>query len=570
MVSYVVGIHLLLHIQLNFVKMTHKFTLIFLLLISISVLGQQNKIKTDSKINSVTVFLNGAQVTREARVSISEGSKTIIFENLSQYINKNSLQIKANNEAITILSVGHKVNYLKSHENDQRVVQLKDSIEKISFKLDIRNSHEAVYKEEKIMLVANKSIRGEQNGVDIEDLMDMADFYRERLQEIETKLLDIKRSKANLNKMISRLNRELQSANYQQGKYTSDVIVKVAAKTKCTTKFELSYITDQASWSPKYDIRTKDINGPIELTYKAEITQNTGFNWEKVNIKLSTGNPAINNTQPLINPWYLAYCNEYKAKNNRFRTKQQYATPAYGEVRSDDYNADKKYEEEKDLLFTSEANATSADFTSVTQSNVNTTFNIALPYTINSNAESELIEIQNYDLPVGYQYFAAPKADKDAFLLANIIEWGDYYLLPGFANVYFEGTYIGESYLSTNTTDDTLAVSMGRDKGIVITREKMKDFCKNARFAGKKKSTRGYEIKVRNNKTKVINIEVVDQIPMSRIKEIEVEMLENSSAEYDETTGKLIWNLTIQPGETTEVSFKFQVKYSKDKNLSNL
>lgn len=550
--------------------MIHKSTLIFALLISISSLGQQNKIKTDSKIKSVTVFLSSAQVTREARVSVPAGSRTIVFENLTQHINKSSLQIKANNKAITILSVGHKVNYLKSHENDKRVVVLKDSLEKIRFKLEIRNSHEIVYKEEKNMLLANKSIRGEQNGVDIEDLMDMADFYRERLQDIETKLLDIKRSKRNLNKTISRLNRELQSANSQQGKYTSDVIVKVAAKVKSTTKFELSYITNNASWAPKYDIRTKDINEPIALTYKAEIAQNTGFDWEKVNITLSTGNPTMNNTQPTINPWYLAYYNAYKAKNNRSKGRKQYASPAYGEVLSDDYNADKKSDYEDRGLFESEDNATSADFTSVTQSNVNTEFQIALPYTIKSNGESELIEIQNYDLPVGYQYFAAPKADKDAFLLANIIEWGDYYLLPGYANVYFEGTYIGESYLNTNTTDDTLAVSLGRDKGIVITREKMKDFCKNARFAGKKKSTRGYEIKVRNNKPKAIEIEVVDQIPMSRIKEIEVEMLENSSAEYDEATGKLIWKLTIQPGETAEVSFKFQVKYPKDKNLSNL
>ena len=236
---------------------------------------------------------------------------------------------------------------------------------------------------------------------------------------------------------------------------------------------------------------------------------------------------------------------------------------------SDDYNNQGSSIEDLDKMFYQEG-LSSADFTSVTQSNVNTTFKIALPYTIKSNGESELIEIQNYDLPVGYQYFSAPKTDKDAFLLANIIEWGDYYLLPGYANVYFEGTYIGESYLNTNTTDDTLAVSMGRDKGIVITREKIKDFCKNARFAGKKKSTRGYEIKVRNNKLKAIEIEVVDQIPLSKIKEIEVEMLDNSSAEYDETTGKLIWKLTIQPGETAEVSFKFQVKYPKDKNLSNL
>ena len=556
-----VGIHLLLHIQLIFFKMARKFSFIIPLFLCLTIFGQQNQIQTDSKITRVTVFLSGAQVTREASVSVPAGSRTIVFENLTQYINKSSLQIKANNDAITILSVGHKVNYLKSHENDQRIAVLKDSLEKIRFKLDIRNSHEIVYKEEKNMLLANKSIAGEQNGVDIEDLMEMADFYRERLQEIETKLLDITTSKKKLNKIISRLNKELKNANSPQGKYTSDVIVKVAAKTKSTSKFELSYITNNASWSPKYDIRTKDINEPIALTYKAEVAQNTGFDWEKVNITLSTGNPAINNTQPVMNPWYLAYYNEYKRKKNRSKSNQQYAQAyAKPQAATNNYDGDTY----------SDLNETAADFTYVTQSNVNTTFNIALPYTIKSNGESELIEIQNYDLPVGYQYFSAPKTDKDAFLLANIIEWGDYYLLPGYANVYFEGTYIGESYLNTNTTDDTLAVSMGRDKGIVITREKIKDFCKNARFAGKKKSTRGYEIKVRNNKVKAIEIDVVDQIPLSKIKEIEVEVLENSSAEYDETTGKLIWKLTIQPGETAEVSFKFQVKYPKDKNLSNL
>jgi len=562
-----VGIDLLLHIQLIFFEMAQKLSFIIPLFLCLTIFGQQNQIQTESKITGVTVFLSGAQVTREASVSLPAGSRTIVFENLTQYINKSSLQIKANNDAITILSVGHKVNYLKSHENDQRIAVLKDSLEKIRFKLDIRNSHEIVYKEEKNMLLANKSIAGEQNGVDIEDLMEMADFYRERLQEIETKLLDIKTSKGNLNKIVSRLNKELKNANSPQGRYTSDVIVKVAAKVKSTTKFELSYITNNASWSPKYDIRTKDINEPIALTYKAEIAQNTGFDWKKVNIKLSTGNPSIKNTQPVVSPWHLAYYNDYKAKKNRAKGRTQNAQ-AYAEA-SDDYSNQGSSLEDYDKMFYSEG-LSSADFTSVTQSNVNTTFKIALPYTIKSNGESELIEIQNYDLPVGYQYFSAPKTDKDAFLLANIIEWGDYYLLPGYANVYFEGTYIGESYLNTNTTDDTLAVSMGRDKGIVITREKIKDFCKNARFAGKKKSTRGYEIKVRNNKPKAIEIEVVDQIPLSKIKEIEVEVLENSSAEYDETTGKLIWKLTIQPGEIAEVSFKFQVKYPKDKNLSNL
>lgn len=552
--------------------MIQKISFIVALILSVTVQGQQKEITSNSKISDVTVFLNGAQITRKAKVSVPAGARTIVFEGMTQFINKSSLQVKANNEAITILSVGHKINYLKSNENDARITQIKDSLEKMRFKLDIRNSHQVVYKEEKSMLIANKSIAGEQNGVDIEDLMDMADFYRERLQEIETKLLDIKRSKSNINKTISRLSKELSRASSNKGKYTSDIIVKVAAKVKSTTTFELSYITNNASWSPKYDIRSKDIDGPIALTYKGDVRQNTGFDWEKVHITLSTGNPSINNTQPVVNPWYLAYYNEYREKKKRSKGKAQYAA-AYSI--SSEVSAVEEEAEELDLGYRNSRGSgalskSSSDYTTVTQSTVNTEFDIALPYSIKSNGESELIEIQDYDLPVGYQYFAVPKADKDAFLLANIVGWGDYYLLPGYANVYFEGTYIGESYLNTNTTDDTLSVSMGRDKGIVVSREKIKDFCKNSTFGGNKKSTRGYEIKVRNNKSKEIEIELVDQIPLSRIKEIEVEVIEKGLAKYEESTGKLTWRLTIPPGETKTLTFKFQVKYPKDKNLSNL
>lgn len=553
--------------------MVRNYLLLFILSTSVLTGFSQNKeITSSSKINHVTVFLNGAQIHRQAKVSLSAGANEVVFEGLTQHLDPNSIQVKAKNKSLTIASVSHKIDYLKDDENVKIIKVLKDSVEDLRFKLAIRKSHETVYREEKSMLIANKSIKGEQNGVDIEDLMDMSDFYRERLQEIETKLLDITRSKRKLNKSIQRIERELNRINGKRGRYQSSILVKVSSKARTSASFDISYITSQAGWAPNYDIRSKDIAGPIGLTYKSDVFQNTGYDWENVKLTLSTGNPTVNNSQPIFSPWYLEYYDTYR---NKGRKKAKYAVQAYGGAptsRGDDLYevsneaAIEEDEMEEELYFSTSI----ADFTTVTESNVNTEFAIDLPYTIKTHEEPSIVEIQKYDLPVEYKYFAAPKMDKDAFLLANIVGWGEYYLLPGNSNVYFDGTFIGESYLNTNTTDDTLAISMGRDKGIVVTREKIKDFSKNTTAGGNKKSTRGYEISVRNNKSKPITIQVMDQVPLSRVKEIEVSILENESAKYEEATGKLLWDLTIQPGETKELIYKFQVKYPKDKSLTNL
>jgi len=111
---------------------------------------------------------------------------------------------------------------------------------------------------------------------------------------------------------------------------------------------------------------------------------------------------------------------------------------------------------------------------------------------------------------------------------------------------------------------------MGRDQSVVIKREKIDELCKNTTFGGNKKSSRGYKISVRNNKSTEITLELKDQIPLSRYKEIEVEVLDKGGATYNEITGELIWKLTIPAGETVNVLFKFEVKYPKEKNISNL
>ena len=548
--------------------MIHKILIFTSTFFALTAFSQEVK-EIDSEIKEVTVFLNGAEVSRLANLTIQKGTNEIKLTDLSPFIQPNSIQVKANNKAITIVSVNHEINYLDraSLGKSPRVITINDSIEKLQFNLSLRQSYERVYNEEKSLLLSNKKIGGANTGVDIEDLMDAADFYRERLINIEIKLLEIKRNKKDLNASIARLKKQ-RSLYYNTVKNTGEIFISLTSSLRANSKIEVTYIVNNAGWIPFYDIRSNSLEEPIDLTYKGKVYQKTGNDWNNVKVNLSTGNPTTDNTQPQFSKWHLQYYNNY-ARRDKNKKSRAYAPvmsksnneSSYEIVEEDEISSDFGFKEKSESI---------ADFTTVTQSTVNTTFDISLPYTIKSNGKSNLIEIQKYELPVSYQYYAIPKKDNDAFLLSNIVGWGDYNLLAGNANIYFENTFVGESYLETAITDDTLSISMGRDKSIIIQREKIKDFCKNSSLGGNKKSTRGYEIKVRNNKSQAIEIELIDQIPLSNQKEIEVTLLENGKATYDEKTGKLTWKLKIPANSTSEVSFKFSVKYPKDKTINNL
>ena len=289
-----------------------------------------------------------------------------------------------------------------------------------------------------------------------------------------------------------------------------------------------------------------------------------------MNITLSTGNPTVSNSQPNLKPWYLYYYTNQRKKSYKGKglANQQVQQSA-------NYDSDYLYEaeeaaDEAPMLYYAESSRSSADFTTVKESTVNTEFKIDLPYSITSDGQANTVEIVKHDLPVDYKYYAVPKLDNDAFLLARISGWGEYNLLPGDVNVYFEGTSVGTSYLNTETTEDTLDISMGRDNSIIIKREKIKDFCKNTSFGTNKKSLRGYEISVRNNKSNAIQLNLVDQIPLTKTKEIEITLDEKNGAEHNEDSGELQWDLDIPSGETKKVIYKYTVKYPKNKSIGNL
>lgn len=194
-------------------------------------------------------------------------------------------------------------------------------------------------------------------------------------------------------------------------------------------------------------------------------------------------------------------------------------------------------------------------------------FEIKMPYTVKSDNKSYAVDIDSYNLPAFYQYYSVPKVDKTAFLTANITDWEKYNLLEGEANIFFEGTFVGKSLLDVRYASDTLQISLGRDKNVSVTREKIKDFTSKKFIGSKKEEARAWDIIVKNNKSQAINMVVYDQVPVSTLDEIKVEISKTSGAKQNSTTGELKWEFKLDPNKTKTFKLQYSVKYPKNRNL---
>jgi hypothetical protein len=119
--------------------------------------------------------------------------------------------------------------------------------------------------------------------------------------------------------------------------------------------------------------------------------------------------------------------------------------------------------------------------------------------------------------------------------------------------------------VNTRNVGDTLRLSFGRDYRILIKRKQLEEFSDKKVVGNNRKDTYVYEIVCKNNRDIAVAIDLFDQIPISQDSDISIAVDETSFADFNETTGKLVWKVKLQPGETKSYKLGFTIKYPKDR-----
>lgn len=260
--------------------------------------------KIGSKVQKVVVFLTGAQVTRTATANINAGTSTLVFSNISPDIDVQSIQVRATGN-FTVLSVKRELDYLDDENRKKRIADLQEQQNALREKQQLLADMNNIYRQEESMLEKNQVINGPNTNLDVLKLKQALDFQTARLTDLKKKEQGVNDQVRQLSREILKYSKQIAEAGQGISTSSSNLLVTVLAEKPEIGQFTISYVVNNAGWFPTYDIRAKNVNSPITIAYKANVTQKSGEDWKNIRLTLSTGNPSVSGSKPDLTPYYL-------------------------------------------------------------------------------------------------------------------------------------------------------------------------------------------------------------------------------------------------------------------------
>lgn len=533
--------------------------------------------RADATLTNATVYFGyGAELTHETKVKTDANTRIIVISQLSTQIDINSLQISCP-EDVALLS--HRFNVfhpatppvVKSKEAER----LEDSIALIQ--KDITRIDNLIVIEQETMtrttaLIETTISTSGNKTITSDEVLKLVEYNNNKIEKAKTNIYNHQQTEKRLHELINSIRKRIALLGNiipAALKPYGQVILQVMCKKVDEIPVSLSYYTNNAGWTPVYDIRVNSRTNKVKLVYKAALAQSSGIDWKKTKLTLSTGTPSFSIVAPVITPWQL----------------QQYVPGLYSNLQQraavGNANRNRIQSMKDDAAFKQMVNAESASvqtidgstlqqYTTLNEGQLNTNYEIALPYDIESNGELHSVSIKSEEVDCTLKNYAIPRIDKEAYLLAEVPNWQNLDLLPGDANIIMDDTYIGKSVIDPNTTADTLNLSLGKDKRVVVKRSLVKELSSIKTSGKDTKQSFTYEITVKNNKITDVDLLLKDQFPLSTLREIEVKLENNEEASVNPETGVLTWKVVLKPGESKKYRFSYTVKYPKDMKIVNL
>lgn len=604
----------------------------------------EQKIKT--AVEKVTLFIDGAQVTRTHEIDLPAGNSTLLFTGLSPYLDDKSMQVSAKGK-LTVTAVNRLFNHTDSLERSTRRQMLEQQLSRTRLEQKkLKAAREAIDAEYELLKI-NCSTGNRTAATPLAAIRELNEYFAAAQQKLKQKTLDLDEETAHLDRREQQLRAELAESGGRQSEPMSEVEVRIEAAAACKASFTLTYYVRNAGWFPSYDVRSDGLSKPLEISYKANIFQNTREEWKNVELTLSSSNPNTGNVAPQLRTWWLDYGlaaprygsgmtnsvsgTVFDSERNplpgatvlvsgttvgtstdaqgrysltlpagtetlqfNFIGYMPQAVPVSGSTLNVVMREDSQRLDEVVVMGYGNAQAALtgkvagmqirgasaikpemavAEESAVmevepTQNRLGYEFEIRQPYTIPSDGKAVAAEIGRFDLGAVYTYQSAPRADKDAFLVAEAADWEKLNLLQGEANVYFENTFVGKSILDPARAGDTLRFSLGRDRSIRIERAKQTDYTARRAVGSNQTQTMAWKYTVRNTRSEAVTLTLTDQIPVSRNNSISVTEEELSGGRLDTKTGIVTWKLELGPGEQLELKLRYAVKYPKGRHLA--
>ncbi|MFN2261314.1 MAG: mucoidy inhibitor MuiA family protein [Psychroflexus sp.] len=592
--------------------------------------------EVETKIESATVYLEGAELKSSVDIYLSKGEQKLLITNLSPDINPNSIIIKGL-DGIHLNDFNYDIDFLNSKEDSKELEKFKSEKEKLELEISKLNHEINAFEKEKSLLEKNQNLGSENTSINVQQVNDYASFYREKFKSINNQIYDITVDKNEIEEDLNELKNEISKIEGKNDVYRGEISLNLDVKTASQKQIQLQYFVPDAGWTPSYDINSENIETDVKLSYKAKVFQNTGRDWSNIDLILSSANPNTDNTKPNLNPYYLNFTRNYVYNSNAYQKLQQKSyNPGVKQVsgivndrdglpipgvnviiegsnsgtRTDfDGRYSLNIDKGRNLIFkyagfktaripifsstinlnmemdssnldgvvvtayasrnrSSEKYKTPEPEVTIEENTISEHFILPKKYSINSDSGTKTIDIKTETLETEYEYYANSELSQAVYLIANISNSANMSLLPGDANLYFENSYAGKTYIDPYVIEDELSISLGQDPNVSVEREEINDNKGKSLLGGKRILDKTYEVKFKNNKSSEIQLKLQERIPISQNDEIKVDNRNYEGGKIEEETGIVTWSLNISPQVSKSIKYGFTVKYPKEKRIN--
>lgn len=525
-------------------------------------------VEARSAVDSVTVYPDGASVTRLVTLDLPAGDNTAVLKDFPLTLDPSSLRVEG--EAGGKLTIGsidarppRAAPPVNLPELDKRIETLKDERVNLQGVIDAATARRKFA--ERFAETSPAGIGDKGEARPIAEWRAAFAAVAEEVASADSAIRDAERKQRELDREIARL--ESDRSAKPPARLEVRIDLAAAAATRATLK--VTYSVRNARWMPIYDARldtgAKDRKPALELVRRAEITQSTGEDWSNVALGVSTVRLSRGGSAPELNTLVVQYPQPMRPLGAGSVSELARPAPMLRSAPSSSAAKAADAQEVRERADEQQAVADIGDFQA--------TYRIQGRVSVGASEGAKSLRIASSMIAPDLTIRAAPVVDPTAFLEASFKQAEDAPLLPGRVAIYRDGTFVGRGKIASAGKDDTVRLGFGADDKIKIERSGLK---RNEGSAGlivttSKTDERAFKTTVRNGHDFPIRIAIVDQLPVSENEDIVVEMLPSTTpptaTNLRDRRGVLEWAFEARAGEVKDINFAWRVRWPKDKGV---